>query len=211
MNYLNVADFKAFNPTMDFSSYPDTTLSGIITRMEKRLDSYIGYSLNYELVANEMADGYIDVNGDLVIHPRKRPVVSVTSLELVKGMDSITLALTSGGSDKYNIPTEATSVRYPGKEISTDSVSTLTNFINIKGSQFFTRMSYWAGYQSVPEDILEAVNLLGKSVLASNMNSGGASRIRQGDVEISYSESGSDQFEKDAYNILNDYKRIVPF
>lgn len=210
MNYLSVSDFTSFNPLLDVSAYPTTTLSGVIARVEKKVDNYLGYSLNVEDVVDEKCEGYIDSNQDLLVFTTKTPIISVSSLKIVKGTTSIDLTLTAGGENKYDIPNGDYSIRYGGAEAVTSGVS-LISFAELRRHQFYTLVSYRAGWTTIPEDVLEAVSLLTKSSLASNKNTGGASRIRQGGVEIQYSDTGTDQFENDAYKILNDYKRKVLF
>jgi hypothetical protein len=40
---------------------------------------------------------------------------------------------------------------------------------------------------------------------------GGAKRIRQGGIDIEYSDGGYNELEKDAYRVLDSYKRTTPF
>lgn len=209
-NYLNQTDFRSLNPTLDLSSYTDATVSGIISRVCAQVDNYLNYSLGLESITNEKSVGYISSKGDLVIFPRKKPVLSVSSIELVKGTESINLVLTNGSLNKYDIPSDQASIVYPGYELSTNSVSTLANFAELRGKLFYTQIDYVAGYQTIPDDILEAIDLLAKARFAANMNAGGASRVRQGEIEISYGNGGRNEFESDAYSILNKYKRVTP-
>lgn len=212
MNYLAVGDFTSYNPSLDTSAYTSTTLSGIISRVESAVDNYLGFSLNLQTVTNEKARGYINEHGSLVIHPKYRPVSSVSALSLVAGTDTITLVLTDdSGNTRYDVDSDGFAVIYKSAELSTTGTSTLASFSDLRGGEFWTKMTYIAGYETIPGDILQAVDLLTKSQLAKNQNVGGASRIRQGNVDITYSESGMDEYEKDAFSILDRYKRVTPF
>jgi hypothetical protein len=195
---------------LDLSAYPDATISGMLVRTESMVDSYLGYSLNVEDVVDELVDGHIDINGDLLIFTQKRPILSVSSMSLVKGTDTISLTITDGSTAKYDIY-NGSYIRYGNSELTTLGTSTLASLWELRNKQFYVRVSYRAGYETIPADILNAISGLAKSEVATNQNVGGAKRIRQGGIDIEYADGGYNELERDSYRVLDNYKRSTPF
>ena len=211
-NYITVDYFKLNNPTVDVSQYSDTTISGMIAVASKWVDSYLDYSLHSETVVNEKSSGYINSDVDLVIFPRKRPVISVSSIQIVKGNDIITLSLTDGSSNRYDIPSTNDRISYPDSQLSVTSVSTIGSFSNIRHVGFYSLITYRAGYDSIPLDIQDAVSLHVKDQIARGMNVTGATRIQQGGISMSFeSRKGESDNIADARSNLNKYRRLTPY
>lgn len=213
MNYITVDYLKQRNPTIDTSLYSDTTLSGMIGSASAWVDSFLGYTLQIEVISAEKADGIVDSDGNLVIYPRKRPIVSISSITLVKGVDAISLDLTDGTNNKYDIPTTADRILYPNRSLAFNSVTFIRSLYQLRESNFFSKLDYIAGYQSeIPLDIQEAVMLMTRDQIARSMNITGAESISQGGISISYggNSQGRSDNQRDAETILHTYKRLTP-
>lgn len=215
-NYITVDYFKQRNPSLDLSLYTDTTISGMILSASSMVNNYLNVdSLAIEDIVNEKSEGYVDNDHSLTIFTRRRPIISVNSISLVKGNDQINLSISDGDSPKYDIPATKDYIAYPDHELAITSVSIINSFLDLRSVKFFTVTSYRAGYETIPSDIQEATSLFAKEQVARNMNTTGASRIRQGGIDISYndsSRSGSDSDNvRDAKSILDRYKRVTPF
>lgn len=212
-NFISVEEFKTSAPDIDLSRYPDTTISGMINRATARAESYINYSLPYEVVANEKSESYVDADMDLVIFTQKRPVRTVVSVSLVKAQFSADLTLTSGSDNIYDITKSGDRIVIPGSTVALNTVS-LIDFNALRGTKFFTNISYGAGFYMYdrPADIIFAICLLTREELSRTYNPTGASRITQGAVTIEYSNTGRTDGKSDlvvdAENVLRDYKRV---
>lgn len=219
MGYISVDYFKQRNPTLDLSQYSDTTLSGMIETASTQVDNYLNYTLELEDIVSEKIEGFVDGDSNLKIYPLKRPINTVSAISLVKGTDVIDLTLQDNlGVLKYDIPTTKEVIVYPDNEIAFNSVSIIDSFFSLRNTKFFTRISYNAGYQTIPQDIQDATSLFVKEQVARGFNITGATSIRQGGISMSYgSRSGSDNKVADSDNVadakslLVKYKRVTPF
>ena len=212
-NYITVQSFKDYNPGIDTSQYTDTTISGMITQASSWVDNYLGYSLPSETIVNEITNGYVTSDGDLAIFTKKMPIISVEAIDIIKGTDTITLTLTdTGGATRYNIPDSKNRILYPGSELAYSGSSVVTTFFQLKGTDFFTRTDYTAGYTTVPSGIVDAVTLLVKDIITRNLNPSGATRLTQGAITYAFEEkTGESDNVKDAKAILNNYTRMAMF
>jgi hypothetical protein len=105
--YLSVQNFKDNNPELDFTSYPDPTISGMIVRASASVDNFLHYSLSVENITDEVSEAYATTDGNLRIFPRKIPIISVSEIELKLGTYSTSLSLTdSAGTARYDIPAD---------------------------------------------------------------------------------------------------------
>lgn len=213
-NYISLNELHTFAPevyTTISGSYDATTLSGVISRASAMVDNYLGYTLPIETIENEKTDGIIDSGGNLVITPRKRPVVDVTAVTIRKGNDEIVLSLLDGSAQKYDIPEPKTRFVYPNAELSTSSISTIANFHEIRNVSFFTEYDYRAGFETIPDDIKEAATLYVREILARRSNTVGASEIRQGGMTIKYESRKGEKSDLvlDAESILSRYRRVI--
>ena len=79
----------------DFNTQIDTWISS----GEEQVNTFLGFTTSSgvwnEAITNEVSEARVDGDLNLVIHPRKRPINSISQIELIKGTDSIDLDLTS--------------------------------------------------------------------------------------------------------------------
>lgn len=212
-NYITVTEFKNWNPEIDFTRYADATISGMIARASKGIDSFLQYSLSIEDISNEKDEGKISSDGNLIIHTRKIPIVSVSSLVLSIGTTEMTLNLTDGnGNTRYDIPTRAKYISYPYQEISLTGTFSITNLAQLRPYDFFTTVSYRAGYETIPDDIKDACDLWTKDIFIRQANPMDLKSTSQGSVSITHRDrdpvTGEGSFMKQAKAILSDYKRL---
>lgn len=213
-NYITVTEFQTMNPEIDFTNYSDATISGMINRASGSIDNYLQHSLDLEEVVGEKCEAQITSQGNLIIFPRKTPVQSVSAIKLKLGTVSLDLNLTDGaGNPRYDIPSRQTSVMYPYQEISMTGVFSVRNFYQLRGVEIYTVISYLAGYETIPPDIKEAVNLWTKDVFMRQANPMDIKSGNQGAINISYRDrdanSGDGTYMKQAKGILQNYRRVV--
>jgi hypothetical protein len=211
MNYISNTQFTDYNPEIDVSLYTSATLSGMITRASAAIDDYLGYSLLAEDITGEKATGLIDSSNNMVIYTRKRPINSVSSVQIVKGTYSGTIDLLSGSTPKYDIPSTKDRIIFPGQDITMSTVS-IIEWGALKNTNWFTLVSYNAGYQgyNIPVPIQDATQLWTMDIIMRKQNPGGATRIQQGGISISYeSREGESDLIKDAKALLAPYKRVA--
>ena len=193
-----------------FSSQIDKWISA----SEERVDGFIGVTttsgLWNESITNETNEARVDGDLNLIIHPRKRPINSVSQIELIKGSQSLALDLTtSTGTNRYLIPVQNNYIIYPNREISVTAQSTLIrNFADIKYQRVYTRIDYIAGYTTIPKDIQLATTLLTADTFMRQSNKEGLISITQGRVSKRWADrkDGRSDFEIQAFDILADYR-----
>lgn len=211
MNYITVDEFKNFNPEIDFSSYSDVTISGMISRASKWVDGYLGYDLQIEDIENEKADAIVNSDGDIMIFPRKFPVHSVSKLEIVLGTYSIELDLQDNdGENNYVIPSNQRYIFYPYYAFETEGKMIKTTPFKMRLRKYFTRISYRAGYETIPDDIKDAVNLVAKDIFNRQTNPMLLNSTSQGGISMSFRGGEESDYVKQAKVILDRYKRVVP-
>ncbi len=210
--FVSVDEFRTANPSLDLSNYSDTTLSGVLTRATARAENYLEYTLPYESIVDEKQEGAIDSFGDLVVFPRKLPLQVINSLQIVKGTFSATVDLSQS---QYDIPSRKDCIVVAWDSIALTTFSAI-NYTALRYEQFFTKMSYDAGYQMSdrPQDIVDAIMLMAKDEVARSFNPAGAVELRQGAVTIKYANSsqqvdGKSDLVRDAEAILTTYKRVT--
>lgn len=219
-NYIGLTDFQNEWPQLygQISNlYTETTLSGLISKASRKVDSIIGYPLYRQTVTNEKAEAKIDNQGNVIIFPKHAPVISVTSIQLVWGTENANLVLTdANGNNHYDIE-ETYDGLHPriiwqaGQAGLSSGTTILSNLWNLREfSNIFTKISYVAGFESVPDDIKEATVLLMSDILAARSNPLGAKKVQQGAISISYSErNGKSDLVEDAESLLQKYKKVV--
>jgi len=209
--YITLAEFKTNNPDVDVSRYTDATLTGFITKASSRVDDYTENSFAQTTETDELINGNVNADGSLVIFPRKIPVISLSALAVVKGTTEVTVTLTSGSDNIYNIPTSADRIEIPYSEITYNTVS-LLDFGSLRNTNFFVKITYVAGLATVPQSVQDATQLYVLDTLARRSNASGASKIRQGGISIEYAQSsGKSDFVKDAERLLSKYRRVSGF
>ncbi|MCG3203920.1 MAG: hypothetical protein KCHDKBKB_00597 [Elusimicrobia bacterium] len=212
LGYCDKTDLENFL-LMTIDSSFNTQVNDWIAAAENQANGFMGYTtasgIMNEAIVDEIQDGTVNSDGDLIIFPRKSPLNSISSISLIKGTSSITLTLTdSSGSPKYNIPTHSRSVLYPGYELSITGSSVITSFNDLRAGKFFTKMSYVAGYTTVPADIrLATVNYVA-DVLMRHTNKEALAAITQGKVSKRWQErrGGKSDFILDAEDLLQGYR-----
>jgi hypothetical protein len=211
MNYISIQDFKAQYPSVDVTLFSDVTLSGFVTQASADIDGFLGYTLLREDVANEKCSGMVDSDNNLIIYTTKRPIHSVSSVQIVKGTYSGTVALTSSGKATYDIPSTEDRIVFPGADITLETVS-IIDWAALRTTNFWTLVSYNAGYYGyeIPQPIQRACALLTMDILARKQNIAGASEIRQGGISMKFSEkTGESDLVKDAHALLAPYQVIA--
>jgi hypothetical protein len=212
LGYATLADLQNLllvDVDSTFQAQVETWISGA----EVKVNNYLGYTtasgLWNEAVTGEIQDSRVDGDLNLVVYPRKRPINSVSKLELWKGTENISLTLTDGVNTKYIIPVQKNCIVYPSFETETSNSSyALTNFGQIKFSRWYTKMDYIGGYTSIPLDIAEATILLASDTFMRHANKEGLVSIAQGRVSKRWQErkDGKSDLEEQAYRTLDHYK-----
>lgn len=214
VNLITVAQFTAYAPEVDVSQFNDPTISGFISRASQVATDYLGYTPVLEVITDELRPGHVSSSGDLVIYPQKVPLVSVSAIGVTKGTTNLTLQLTdSQGNNKYNIDYTKRRLVFPYGEVILSGTTVFTNFFALRGSDFFTKVTYTAGWPltELPGPILEAVTLIVRDMLSKRFNQAGAERISQGGISLefsAYNDLGQSNLVKEAKRLLNPYRRI---
>jgi hypothetical protein len=192
-----------------FSSQIDTWISAA----EQMVNNYLGYTtasgLWNEQVVGEINEARVDGDLNLVIHPRKKPVNSLTSLGIQKGAEVSTVSLTNGaGTNRYIIPIQADSIVYSSYELSASSTNLLTKWSDIKYSRYYTKISYIAGYTTIPGPIKLATSYFTADIFMRQANKEGLVALSQGRVAKRWSETrdGKSNFILDAERMLDHYR-----
>lgn len=214
LNYASEVDLENLL-LVDIDSSFSTQIATWITAAERRVNRFLGYTtvsgLWNEQITGEIVESRVDGDLNLVIHPRKRPINSVSKIQLLKGTVSVTLDLTNtAGDTKYVIPQPNLVIIYPNRELALQATSGvfLRSFSDIKYTRAFTKINYIAGYTSIPEDIALATALFTADTFMRQANKEGLSSITQGKVSKRWSEGrdGKSQFVLDAEALLLSYR-----
>lgn len=192
-----------------------------ISFAEDVVDDYLGYTtasgiLNEAIVEEISETSKVDSNMNLVIFPRKKPIQSVERIELLKGTNSLSLVLTNGTRTDYNgdtvtnyryqLPEPKHKIVYPQRELSTDGGSfVIGGFSDLRGSQYFTRLTYHAGYTQIPAKINVATAMLASEITLRHQNKEGLQLLQQGRItkEWFQRKGGESDLVIDAFNILS--------
>lgn len=213
LNYATVTDLENLL-LVDVDASFEAQVETWITASETRVNNYLGFTtasgLWNESITGEINDARVDGDANLVIHPRKRPINSISSLKIQKGTRSITVSLTDGdGNNRYILPVQRNMLVYPGFELSIASSSVaITNFYNIKYRRWYTNIDYIAGYTAIPADISQATTLLTADLFMRHANKEGLAALTQGRISKRWMErrDGKSDLILDAEQILNHYR-----
>lgn len=213
-NLITTTEFANLAPEVDTSQYTEPTLSGMISQSSRQVADYIGYSPIAEDVVDEVRESRVSLEGDLVVYPVKIPVISVSTIKISKGspQGDLSLTLTDSSGAKYNIDFTGRAIRFPSGELALTGSPAFTNFYNLRGQQFYTKLSYRGGYEvsNLPDVIKLATVLFTRDNLSRSMNSSGANKISQGGISLEFSDRKDSKSDLivDAERILRPYKRI---
>ena len=100
LGYCNEEDIENLL-LIDINDSFSAQINNWIVAAEDDVNKYLGYTtasgiLNEQITDEVSETGTIDESNDLVIYPRKRPINSVSSIELISGTSAINLDLSSG-------------------------------------------------------------------------------------------------------------------
>jgi len=217
LGYCDKTDIENFLLLTIDSSFNEQ-IDDWITTAEKQVNKYLGYTtasgiLNEQIV-DETAISHVDSEGNLLVFPRKVPINSISAIDLIKGTDVVTLTLTNDADTaKYNIPTTADYILYPGYELSITGTSIIKSFMDLKFLKFFSRIDYIAGYTEVPADIRQATVNLVADIVMRHTNKEALESITQGRVSKRWfsrweasGQPGKSDFVLDAEKLLNPYR-----
>lgn len=212
-NYITVTEFKEYNPELDFTNYSDATLSGVITRASQTVDNFLQYSLSIESISNEKNEATVSSNGNLIIYSRKLPIISVSAVTIKLGTVNLNLTLTDGaGNQNYDIPSRGSYVIFPYQQMQITGTFSIRNFYQMRGLQLFSVMSYVAGYDTIPADIKDAVNLFAKDIFIRQANPMDLSSTTQGAISMGFrgkNDYGESSLIKQGKSILQSYRRVT--
>lgn len=213
MNYITQDEFSAEHPATDLSQFTSATVSGMIAKASQYVDNFCqvdGFDLL--TVTGEKTEATITNEGDLLFFPRRTPVLSVSSINLSRGTLSLDLTLTSGATTLYQIPTRATSVRYPNTFLTSVGTFTINSLRDLRASNMLATVTYLGGFQTIPPLIKQATMLVLRDTVNRRLNTAGADSISQGGITIKYSsrDDGKSDDVRDAESLLQNYVRRVP-
>lgn len=186
---LTAADVAAYAPELDLSAYSAPTISGMLnqaTQLAAQFCSVNGFDLATETAERDRA--YINNEGELVISVLRRPIVSVASINLVKGGFSTSLVLNQSGTQLYQVPTPGNKLVFPNSFFyltGTYLAGGSSQLYTLRGAKVFYEITYTGGYQVIPDDLKYAVMLYFRDIYTQQFNTTGLSSFTQG----SYSET----------------------
>ncbi len=193
----------------------NTQVDSWISAAEHYVNNFTGYTtasgMALENVVNEISEAHVDGDQNLVIHPRKSPVTTVSGITIIKGsIINIQLNLTNpaNGTNRYVLPTQGRYIVYPSYELTITSSTILHNFINVKYSRFFTQTSYQGGYATIPQDVTLATTMIASDIVMRHANKEGLMAITQGKISKKWAElkDGKSNWIQAAENLLIAYK-----
>lgn len=212
-NYITQDEFSADHPATDLSQFTASTVSGMISKASQYVDNFCqvdGFDL--QTVIAEKAEAIITNEGDLLVFPRRLPVNAVYAINLSRGSLSMDLLTVSGTGSLVQIPTRATSFRYPNTFLTNVGTFTINDLAALRGQNMLCTVNYLGGYQTIPPTIKAATMLYFRDLVNKRLNTAGASQITQGGITIKYSEKddGKSDDTRDAEGLLQGYVRRVP-
>ena len=212
LNYAtgtDLANLLLISVDSTFTAQVDTWIS----TAEVMVNNYLGFvtasGIWNESVVNETNECRVDGDLNLVIYTRKRPINSVSAINVLKGPVSIALSLTdTEGNTRYTIPVPSNVIVYPNYQLSLTASTILHHFGIIKYSRFYTKVSYIGGYTSVPPPINLATVYFAADILMRQANKEGLSSITQGRITKRWAEEkdGKSNWMRRAEELLNFYR-----
>jgi hypothetical protein len=210
MAYITREELKRLYPTVDYTIYSDATLDEILEFATEKVDDYCEQSFGVETLTDEISKAFIDSDNSLIIFPRKVPLISISAVSIVKGSAEVDITLTNGlNQNIYTIPSSADRIIFPIGDISLQSVSIL-DFGTLRNVDFYSKITYQAGYATIPPVIKEATALFALESITRNLNITGASSVSQGGISISYgSNGGSTKLSNEAQRLLAGFVKVT--
>lgn len=210
-NLIDVSDFTTYAPDVDlsiFGSSATTTLSGMVSAASQQIVDYCAVDgFDLQTVTNEIDRAALSPMGELMINFRRRPVQTVTQIQLVKGGFNTTLNLTdTNGVPLYQIPYGGKFLRFPSSYLASAGTLILggsTQLVTMRGADVFSQISYTGGYITIPADLKMACVLWTRSLLSWQYNNQGANNFTQGSYSVGFGQDADDRFIRQAKNILN--------
>lgn len=186
-----------------------------IAAAEQYIDNYLGYTtasgILAEQIVNETSYGKIDTDLNLVIFPRKIPVISISALSVTKGTSSVAMTLTDANNNPtYDIPSSNDMIIL-GEDQINSGTSLIRSFAGLRTTRFFTKISYIAGFTSVPADIrLATANLVAETIMR-HTNKEGLNMLIQGRVtkkwdDRRFKDTDYSVYKRDAMELLKPYR-----
>ena len=207
MNYISVNELKTLYPSVNYNQYSDASLDTLISYASSKVDDYVEYSFDLETITDEVSKAFVDSDSSLIIFPRKRPINSLTSVALTKGSVDVNISLTNSQQENiYTIPTTKDRIIFPIADITLQSVNML-DFGVLRTVEFFSKITYNAGYQTIPNEVKEATSLFVLDMIGKGINIVGATSISQGGISMSFS-NGENKLVKEAKELLRGLKQV---
>lgn len=210
-SYITEEELKSEYPALDLSAYTGSTISTLIQKASSKVNDFVDYSFEVETVTDEIVKGFIDADGSLIFFPRKRPINSLTSINIVKGSSDVALTITSGGDNAYTIPKTADRVVFPIHDITLNSVD-IIDFASLRNTDFYIKATYESGYATIPDIVKEATALYVLDTVGRSANLSGASKVSQGGISVEYGNrlfvDGRSELVLDAERILQGFVKV---
>jgi hypothetical protein len=210
LGYCNEVDVENFL-LLDIDDTFSPQLNSWIAAAEAQVNRYLGYTtasgILLETIVDEKTSVRVSSTGDLMVFPRKYPISSIQNLSITKGSTDMILELEDEGIPKYDIPTSADYIQFSNNDLTVTGGSVLTSFSSIRWSNAFVKLSYVAGYATVPADIRQATVNLVSDVVMRHTNKEGLASITQGRVSKRWeARDGKSDFYLDAFELLKPYR-----
>ena len=207
-SYITIDEFKNANPETNFAQYSDATISGMIRTASSHMDDYVFHSLGLQTITDETSEAMVNSDGDLIIHPKEKPIQSISSIVIKLGNYSNNITLVDGsGNAIYEIPEPKNYILFPISQIMMMGSLFVTNFYQMRSRQFMTKISYVAGYATIPNNIKDACNLWTKDIFIRQSNPMGLGSVSQGGITMNYKE-GESEYLKQAKDILKSERKF---
>lgn len=217
-NILTKVDIQAYAPELDLSAYTDATISGMLAQSQARAAAYANVTgFDFQAVTGEQDRAYISNDGELQISVRRRPIVSVTSISLVKGGFSTSLTLVDGTTQLYQLEYPNNKLVFPNSYFyltGTYLAGGSSQLYTLRGAKVFYNASYTGGWQTPPDDLKYALSLYFRDAYQKQFNTQGLSSFTQGSYSESYagnySSRGKSPVLSEAQSVLMDggYVRV---
>lgn len=236
LGYTTRSQVEAFlNRT--FPEVSNNEFNGYIQAAEAFINNHCGYNgetttsgMFSESIVREKNLGKIDNSGNLQIDVQHPPVnfdvngnPLVSLVEYNFGGIRVPLQLTDGSSNLLNTLLEVSENRrkivYPSiyflPYLPSVTPTAKMNLYNLRDVKFWVDVSYIGGFATLPQDVVQATNLIVGDILTRRDNPNFAEQVRQGSYQIQYFSPRSDPKKVDnkaldnAKILLNPYVRYT--